>query len=139
MHNQEMKMTTDTSKKKATKSKKSTAKVVAERKDDALDIPANLRVENRPVQEAAAPDQTTTQTPVKAKPVKVAKPEKGPSLSSALRSIVVKEPKISTDELFTRLEGMGFKGRAKVTVATLQSDCLQTLKAAVDAGLFPKF
>jgi hypothetical protein len=42
----------------------------------------------------------------------------------------------STDELYARLEKAGFTGRSKVIVATLQSDCVTTLKAAAEAGLF---
>jgi hypothetical protein len=60
-------------------------------------------------------------------------------MSGALKSIVVRQPSISTDELFAKLEEAGFKGRSKVTVATLQSDANTTLRAAADAGLFPKW
>jgi hypothetical protein len=70
---------------------------------------------------------------------KKVKAAKAPSMSAALKQIVVLAPKISTDELFAKLEGMGFKGRSRVTVSTLQSDALTTLRAAVAAKLFPKW
>ena len=79
---------------------------------------------------APAPTETTK----KAKPVTPAK--KTLSMSRALKDVMVKSPKTTVDELVARLEAMGFKGRSKVTIATLRSDCLTTLAAARDAGLY---
>jgi hypothetical protein len=110
-------------------------------KDDGLDIPASLKVENRkplaPEQrakvEAAKPKETK---PTVSKTVKVTKPAKALSMSRALKDIMVAAPKTSIDELIARLEALGFKGRSKVTIATLRSDTLTTLAAARDAGLY---
>jgi hypothetical protein len=81
---------------------------------------------------APAPTETTK----KAKPpVKIEAAKKSLSMSRALKDIVVREPRISTDELYARLDKVGFTGRSKVTVATLRSDTLTTL-AAAHAGLY---
>ena len=72
----------------------------------------------------------------KIEPVTITKPAKAPSMSNALKAIVVREPKITVDELVARLEQAGFKGRSKVTISTLRSDALTTLAAAKEAGLY---
>jgi hypothetical protein len=109
-------------------------------KDDGLGIPEGLKVENRtPLtaeQQTKVEAATTLKKEKAAKPVKVIKAVKGPSMSRCLRDLVVRTPKMPTDELVARLEKAGFVGRSRSTIATLQNDALQTLAAARDAGLY---
>jgi hypothetical protein len=73
------------------------------------------------------------------KPAKAPTQKAEKSLSRRLKEIVVVEPRTTIDDLYDRLVAEGFVGRSKVTIATLRSDALTTLQAAVDAGLFPAF
>jgi hypothetical protein len=97
----------------------------------------------KPAAETTITEPTVTEpTTEKAKPVvKVAKVKKAMplSMSRALKDLVVREPKITIDALYAKLEAMGFKGRSKTTVATLQSEAITTLRAAVEANLFPRW
>jgi hypothetical protein len=138
---------TKMSSKKSKVTKVSTAeKPITQPQDDGLDLPASLRVENRkplPAQtakvEAKATEQkkpAKAQTPVK---VKAAKKATAPSLSRTLKEFIVRSPKMPLDELVSKLEAAGFKGRSRVTIQTLQSDALTTLRAAAEAGLFPRW
>jgi hypothetical protein len=109
---------------------------------DALDIPDSLKVENRvpltPEQEAKVAEvKAKAQATQKPKPpVKIAKTTKGPSLSHKLKEIVVREPRINADELYARLAKAGYTGRSIVTIKTLLSDAVTTLKVAKEAGLY---
>jgi hypothetical protein len=112
------------------KVKKKTAKAV-ELPTEALTPPP---VENQPTQEVTAPTEKPskpTKTTAKAATQKAEK-----SLSRRLKEIVVREPQISIDALYDKLVAEGYTGRSKVTIATLRSDCLTTLAAARDAGLY---
>jgi hypothetical protein len=94
-------------------------------------------IENQPATVAAA--QAQAQKPVKPKQPVKKEVEKAVSLSTALKRIVVKQPKIPVDELVKQLEAMGYTGRSVVTIKTLYSDCQTTLRVAAAAGLFPPF
>jgi hypothetical protein len=83
-------------------------------------------------EETAAPTAAKSARPPK---MKITAPIKF-SLSRAIKEIVVREPKVTTDALVTKLAEAGFKDRSRVTIATLQSDCVTTLRAAAEAGLF---
>jgi hypothetical protein len=111
-----------------TKSKKSKA-TRAELTEASVPPPTSLSVET------VEPTVTPTEKP--SKPPKV-KAEKGVSLSTALKRLVVATPTIGVDELYDRLM-KDYPGRSKVTIQTLRSDCITTLQVAVDAGKFPAF
>jgi hypothetical protein len=89
-------------------------------------------------QEAKATAKPQKTEPKKPAPVKIAKTKKAtaPSLSHALKEFICRDPKLSIDELSAKLEAAGFKGRSRVTVATLRSDTLTTLQVAASLGLF---
>ena len=130
---------------KAAKSNKATKAPITSATPHELDIPANLKREptaQKPVITKPDPTQTTKKAeakPPKAVKVQAAKKATAPSMSHALKALVVRAPKMPLDELVSKLEAAGFKGRSRVTISTLQSDALTTLRAAAEAGLFPRW
>jgi hypothetical protein len=128
-------MTATTKTAKASKSAKKAKVSAATPNDDGLDIPASLKVENRKPLPAQQEKVSATEKPAAAKepkpaepkkpaPVKIAKTKKAtaPSMSHALKALVVRAPKMPLEQLVAELEKAGFTGRSKVTIATLRSD-----------------
>jgi hypothetical protein len=74
--------------------------------------------------------------PAETKRVEITQPVKAVSLSATLKAFIVRNPKLSTEELVAALDQVGFKGRSLTTIETLRSDCLTTLRAAREAGLY---
>lgn len=70
-----------------------------------------------------------------AKPAAAKAPKKGTSMRRALKMIVVKKPKITTDDLIEQLEKKGFKSPSKLTVTSIRADTRDTMKVLAEAGL----
>lgn len=62
------------------------------------------------------------------------KSAKGASMRRTLKQIVVKNPKITVDDLVEKLEDKGFKP-SKVTVGSIRADTRDTMTILVDAGM----
>lgn len=119
-------------------------------KEDAKKVkPAAKRPAAKPVK-ATKPAKATkpTKPAAKAASAPAAKPAKEapaakstkaaggkPSMRRALKQIVIKKPKMSTDELIEALERKGYESPSKLTVTSIRADTRDTIRVLNEAGL----
>jgi len=73
--------------------------------------------------------------PKKAAKAGAAPAKKGTSMRRALKMIVIKKPKIATEDLIDALEKKGYKSPSKLTVTSIRADTRDTIKVLNEAGL----
>lgn len=92
-----------------------------------------------PAKKEPAKAKTAAKTkPAPAKKAAAGKSAGGPkkdSMRRALKRIVVKNPKLSVDDLIGKLEAKGYDAPSKVTVTTIRADTRDTIKVMNEANL----
>lgn len=82
-----------------------------------------------------ATKKTTAKAADKPKPKSSGSGAKKPTMSLTLKTILVKKPKMSVDDLVEALGKKGFDRVSKVTVSTIRSDTLHTLRVLKSVGM----